>query len=378
MTLIGLVFRPAIVSMGPLLGDISEQFGLSHTGASLLTAIPDVLMGVLAVPAPALARRYGRDRVMLVALCLVLLATLGRAFSPSSTMLFLSTTLVGCGIAVAGALVGGFIKSTFPGRAPLLIGVYSAALALGATLAAGLSGPLAAYGGWRLGAGVWALPGVSAIIAWLLIERHQRHQATKTSQRYRLPLRQRKAWLIGLFYAADNFIYYALVSWIAPLYREHGLSDSTAGLILASFTGCFLVANPIAGALSRSSDRRQLLATFSAITLIGLVVLALAPDAAPFAVLPLISFGIGGGFTLGMVLPLDNTHDQDEANIWGAFMLLIAYIFASAGPLLVGALRDITGSFDIALWILVAVGVAMLVLTPLLGPQNGYEASTQR
>lgn len=104
LVLIGLDLRPAIVPVGPLLPAIRQEFGLSRAEASLLTAVPDVLMGVLALPTPWLARRYGRDRVILAALALLLLATLGRALVPSFAALLASTAAVGAGLAVAGAL----------------------------------------------------------------------------------------------------------------------------------------------------------------------------------------------------------------------------------------------------------------------------------
>jgi len=143
LILIGINLRPAIVSVGPLLPSIRQAFGLSHTEASLLTAIPDVLMGVLALPTPWLSRRYGRDRVILAALILLLLATLAPAFAGSLATLLASTVAVGAGLAIAGALVGGFIKAAYTRRAAFVTGVYAAALALGSTIAAAASSPLA-------------------------------------------------------------------------------------------------------------------------------------------------------------------------------------------------------------------------------------------
>lgn len=57
----------------------------------LLTSIPDVLMGLLALPVPWLARRFGRDRVILAALFVLFAATLGRAFAGSVTQILLLT-----------------------------------------------------------------------------------------------------------------------------------------------------------------------------------------------------------------------------------------------------------------------------------------------
>ena len=372
--LIALNLRPAIVSMGPLLPAIRQEFHLSHTQASLLTTIPDLLMGALALPTPWLARRFGRDRVVLAALVLLLLATGGRILSGSVAALLFSTVGIGAGIAIAGALIGGFIKQVFPDRTAFVMGLFAAALALGATLAAGISGPLSDLtGSWRGGAGFWALLGIPAIAAWVHVEKRlSRNQSdvVREPRRHALPFTNPKAWAIALFSAANNFLYYGIVSWVSPLYREHGMGVMTAGFILASFTGTFIIANPIAGIFSRRPDRRALLAGFSAIAVVGLVVLAVAPNLAPFVVMPVISFGLGGGFVLSMTLPLDNARDVDEANAWSAFAMTVAYLIAATGPLLVGALRDSTGGFGASLWLLVAVAIAMLALTPGLHPRQ--------
>jgi CP family cyanate transporter-like MFS transporter len=332
VVLIGIDLRPALVSIGPLIDTIQSRFNLTHAEASLLTTIPEVMMGLLAVPAPGLARRFGRDRVILAALALLSVATIARALSTETLLLYLSTAAVGGGIAVAGALVGGFVKANFPTRAPLLVGIYGAALGLGATLSAAVTAPMATHLGWRLAAGFWAVLGVVALAAWLFVLSRHDTVAPVASRRYSLPFRDGKAWLIGLFFAADNFLFYALVSWIVPMLRERQVSEVTAGLVLASFTIGLSVGMILAGAVSFRSDRRIILAGFSTLTFLGLVAIAFSPTMAPFIFMPMISFGIGGCFALGMTLPLDNTRDPDEANTWSAFAILIAYLIAATGP----------------------------------------------
>ena len=108
--LVAITLRPGIVSVGPILSSIIDEFGLSHAAASLLTSIPDVLMGLLALPTPWLARRVGRDPVLLAALFLLCLSIAFRAFATGTVSLLASTAGVGAGIAVAGALMAGFIK----------------------------------------------------------------------------------------------------------------------------------------------------------------------------------------------------------------------------------------------------------------------------
>lgn len=380
IVLVALTLRPAIVSVGPLLPGIISEFGLSHTQASLLTAIPTLLMGLMALPAPWLARRLGRDRVILMALAVLFISTGLRAFAGSIAMLFLTTVGIGAGTAVAGALLAGFVKASYPRQAALLMSVYATALALGSTVAAAATGPVAAITtGWRSGAFFWALPVVVAIGAWLFVERQALAvgQGGAGSRRYAMPVRNRTAWLIAMFFACNNIIFYAFISWIAPIYLEYGRAPTSAGLILASFTLAFMISIPLFGLLSRSEDRRLALAVSSAIALIGTLAVAIAPNAMPYITVPLIAFGTGGAFTLAMTLPLDNTSNAEEANAWNAFVLLLSYVVAAAGPLLMGYLRDITAGFHISLWLMVGVSGIMLGSTPFLRPYH-HKASVDQ
>ena len=373
LVLVAMELRPAIVSTGPLLPSIIREFGLSHTQAALLTAIPTLLMGLLAAPVPWLTRRYGRDRVMFAALALLTVSSLVRAFAGSVAMLFATTVGIGAGIAIAGVLIAGFVKAGFPRQVAIFMSVYATALALGSTLSAAATGTIAAYtGGWRWASGVWALPGVIALLAWLFIAKRSPAPALAgaAGQRHGMPLRNRTAWLIALFFACNNFLFYACISWLAPMYVEAGWTPAHAGLLLATFTLAFMVANPVFGFLSRDEDRRLPLALGAATALAGILAIALAPAVSPFLAVAVLAFGTGGSFTLSMTLPLDNTRGPEEAGAWNAFVMLVSYTVAATGPLAMGQLRDASGDFASSLWLLVAVVAIMVATTPFLQPHH--------
>ena len=373
VALVALDLRPGIVSTGPLLPSIIREFGLSHTQAALLTAIPTLLMGLLAAPVPWLSRRYGRDALMFAALAMRTRSSLVRAFAGSVTLLFASTVGIGAGIAIAGVLIGGFVKAGFPRQVALFMSVYATALALGSTLSAAATGSIAAWtGGWRWASGVWALPGVLALLAWLFVARRKPAPAGggTAARRYAMPLRHPAAWLIALFFACNNFVFYACISWLAPIYVDAGWSASRAGLLLAGFTLAFMVANPLFGFLSRDPDRRLPLALGAGTALAGILAMLLAPAVSPWLAVALLAFGTGGCFTLSMTLPLDNTQHPDETSAWNAFVLLVSYSVAAAGPLAIGRLRDASGAFASSLWLVAAVSALMLALTPFLRPRQ--------
>lgn len=374
IALVAVDLRPAIVSVGPLLGQIRSDFGISNAQASLLTAIPNILMGLLALPTPWLARKFGRDRVIVAALTVLSIATLLRAFVQTTTQLLVTTAGVGAGIAVAGALISGFVKSRFPKHVSLLMGLYAMSIGLGSTLAAAATAPLAALGGgWRLGTGVWALPGLTAIAAWWIVSRSERTEPVPVSAAAgvrRHPLGSASAWLVASYFATNNFLFFGFLSWIAPIYRELGATQAHAGLLLASFTVAFMFSNPLPALLSKSEDRRWLVAMFASIALVGLFATAVAPTLMPLVTIPIVACGIGASFSLGMTLPLDNASSSEEANSWTSFVLFIGYLLGALGPLTLGLLRDRTGSFHAGLWALVAAAALMVSLAPFLSPTH--------
>ena len=84
----------------------------------------------------------------------------------------------------------------------------------------------------------------------------------------------------------------------------------------------------------------------------------------------LLSFGIGIFFPITLTLPVEVAHSPAESYALAALMLLIGYTLASAGPVGLGAVRDATGSFVVAGWLLVAIAIAKLASTALLSPRR--------
>jgi CP family cyanate transporter-like MFS transporter len=377
MVVVAMALRPGISSIGPVLPLIRREFSLSYAMASSLTTIPTLLMGLLALPTPWLARRFGRNGVMLASLVLLFVSMVARAFAPNVSVLLLTTAGVGGGIAMSGTLFAGIIKARFPRKAATMMSIYATALAVSSTVSAAATGPIAAFAGengWRLGTGIWSLIALIAVFAELAILVWERRElavvTAEAASAARLPLTNRTAWLVALFFACDNFLFFALLSWTSPIYLEQGLSAASAGLVLATYTVAFTVAIPVFGSLSRAHDRRGWLAACATLAGAGTLGLALAPLLMPHVWIAIAAFGLGGGFTLGMTLPLDSAHSTDEANTWNAFVMTVGYLIAAAGPLLVGSLRDVTGAFSIPVWLLFIVALGMLVLTPFLAPHK--------
>jgi len=148
LVLAAINLRPGITSFAPLIERIAEELALSRGLISLTTALPVLLMGLLAPLAPRLAVRFGLERSIALCLGLIAAALVLRLFGHNAVLLIVTAGLVGAGIAVAGPLLSGFIKRYFLERMGKVAAWYSLSMAVGG--ADGACGPGAgrAVDGW--------------------------------------------------------------------------------------------------------------------------------------------------------------------------------------------------------------------------------------
>jgi CP family cyanate transporter-like MFS transporter len=77
---------------------------------------------------------------------------------------------------------------------------------------------------------------------------------------------------------------------------------------------------------------------------------------------------IGPLFPLTMTLPLDAASGPAEVAALAGMMLGLGYVLSSAGPLVLGAVRDLTGGFNAVLWVLVAMSALLVLVDSSLSP----------
>ncbi len=343
LVLAALNFRPAFASVSPVLETVRQDLGLSRAAASLLTTIPVLCMGVFAFGAARIGDRVGLERGVLWTIVLIGIATAGRLAGDAAVVLFVTTVLVGIGIAVGQALLPAVVKRYFPDRAALVTGLYTVGFNAGAAVAAGATVALeSAFGGsWPAALAFWALLALPAAAVWSLAARGSPGGARQGGVTHSsLPWGSPLAWLLGLFFAATSCLYWSVLTWLAPLYQDEGLSKGEAGFLLTLFTFVQIFAALVVPVLAdRSRDRRPWLALVLVMNVAGLAAIAAVPLATPWGFTALIGFGIGGLFPLVLTLPLDYSPNPDAANRLTAMMLGIGYLISALGPLAIGALR---------------------------------------
>jgi CP family cyanate transporter-like MFS transporter len=360
-----LALRPQLVGVGPLLPEIDEDLGISHAVAGLLSTIPVLCMGLFAPPAAYLAGRLGTRAA--IATCLAGIAGFGllRAAAPGAPLVLTLTFPIGVGMGLAGALIPVAVKERFADRPAFASGVYTTGITGGAALSSGLAVPIAAaLGGWRASLAVFSGVTILLFVAWLALTPPARERPPINPPR--LPWGRRVVWVLVAVFALQSIVYYGLVSWMPDSFQERGWSAEAAG----SLVGVMSIAGLPSGLLvpflaDRQGSRRQWLALTAGALFLGTVGVATMPDAG-WAWAVLAGAGIGATFPLTLTLPLDVARDPADTGAVVGLMLGAGYTIAAAGPFLLGAVRDLTGSFSASLWVLVAVaGALVLAILPL-------------
>jgi len=362
LILVALNLRPALSSMAPVLGQVSDGLGLSAAQAGLLTTLPVLCLGLFAPLAPMLARRIGSERVVLgilatLALGIVLRSTLG------TTGLFLGSLLAGASIGIIGVLLPGIVKRDFPQHAGTLTGVYTMALCLGAAMAAGATVPLAhAFGdSWAPALGFWMLPAILAMLVWLPQARNG-HGVHKVAYRVRGLWRDPLAWQVTLYMGLQSSLAYIVFGWLPSILIGRGLSPTQAGLVLSGSVIMQLFSSLAAPWLAtRGRDQRLAIVVVMLVTLCGLFGCLYAPLSGLWGWAVLLGLGQGGTFALALTLIVLRSRDAHVAANLSSMAQGVGYTLASMGPFAVGLVHDLTGGWSALGWVFAVLGAGAIV-----------------
>ena len=358
--------RAAITGLPPVFPELTSVAGLSPATEAALAAVPVLSFAAASGLAPLLARRIGDERVIGLALVL-LVGGLGlRAIAPGVALF--PGTVIACGaIALMNVLLPSLVKRRRPDLAGLAIGLYMMTLTAGAVLAAAVAVPVfraagGSAGAVRLTLGMWAIPALIGCAVWLPQLRYRTVPPPQDGRRGVLAMaRQPLAWQVTAFMGLQSLSYYATLSWFPTMFRDHGIGAAAAGNLLALMN----VGNAMTGLLvpvlaHRARDQRPIAAAAVALIVVGLAGSAFTRGGAVVAFVALLGLGQGSAFSLAVFLFAARAADSHTAASLSGFAQGIGYLIASAGPLLLGYLHAVTGGWTVPVCALLVVAVGQL------------------
>ena len=370
LVLTGLSMRTAVTSVGAVLDSLQSGLHLSSSGASVLTTLPVICFAGIGAVAPWLAHRFGSHQLLVLALTAMTAGLLTRVLVNVGWAFVLLSTFALSGGAIANILMPSLVKRHFPDRIGRMTAVYSTALAVGITAAAGLTVPIGSIGdGWRTGLASWAVLSLLAIAAWLPTLRHDRpdRSARRTGQAAALQ-RSPLAWSLMLFFAFQSFQAYVAFGWFAKFFHSHGVSNSTAGALVAVLTAVLIPVSLVAPGLTLR-HARAVIVVLGGCALVAYVGMLIAPVGGDW--IWMVLAGTGGGM-FPVALTLIGLRAREAATTAGlsAFVQTRGYVLAGTGPLLFGVLHGATNSWSLPM--------ATLVLAVVISVVAGWLAAAPR
>ena len=356
-----ITWRPQLIAIGPLTPRMAEDLGVSFGAMGLITTASIVLMGLAAPLGPRLLDALGFR--LSVAACMSALfgVAVARAVSPDYVLVLLWSgilgMLVGIGQSITPALGRELALAPRPSSATFTTGVVGSSV-----VAAAIVVPLAVLtGSWRGSLILLTIPVLVSIVVWLWLVPGRATRSGQKREPVRLPFRDREALWLALCFGLQGVLYHSLVTWLPEMAVEAGASEVRGGSIIAILNLAALAAGLVilffGGRLGSTSTQVVAVAVSASL---GAIALALG---APFELVALI-VGLSAGAILPLLVTLGLTRSADPAHATSllALVFMVGYVMAGLAPTVVGMLRDLSGDFSSATWLLALDSMLLVVV----------------
>lgn len=368
--LFSLGLRTGVASVAPLAGDITLDVALVGLPLGALGTIPPVAYAVAASVSPWLARRVGIEATAIAIAGLGALAHAWRGISPTFMSLFAATVVLMLAAGVGNVILPGLVKLYAPRAIGAVTAAYTTAMSISSATPTVLGLWISDVYGWRWSLASWAIVSLVGALPWFAVLPFAKrrgvaealHEET-TEKRRRTESLWRSPTAVSVMVifsvsGATAYTWFALLP--AILIDISGLSASAAALSLGLFAVLGIplsLAVPPLGA--RPGWAHKLVMAAVVFGVVGVGGLLVAPGFLPFLWVTLLGLA-PLAFHLSMVLIGQRTRDHLVALELSGFVNTMGYTVAALGPLVVGLLYQVTGTWTLALAFLGATVIAQI------------------
>jgi NNP family nitrate/nitrite transporter-like MFS transporter len=348
-------------SMSAMMPIISRHMALSPVQKSIAIAIPVLLGSLGRIPLGILTDRFGGRIIFSVVMVLSIIPAFLMGGVSSYGRLLAYGFLIG--IALASFSVGvAFVNGWYPPeRQGFALGIYGAGN-IGQSLAAYGSPVLAAAAGFKWG--FWTFGVLLSI--WLLIFASMARNApnrgpAKSFTEIVQPLHDKRSWVLGLYYFLTFGGFVAMAVYLPTLLTEvFKVTPQDAGFRTAGFVVLATALRPVGGVLADKIGGRIILKWVFPATAFFAIFLA-CPLMSTFTIGALgmaASIGLGNGAVFKLVPEYFPKSVGGVTGLVGAAGGLGGFF----PPLLLGVIKQQTGSFTLGFVLLAGFAFACLVV----------------
>jgi len=369
---VALNMRPAVTGIGPLFNVLMTSLQVSNTSMSFLTSIPVFCMGLFAPIAVPFQRKLGTKLAIVLLMVILIFANGLRFFEESYLLLVVTSFAAGLAIAMIGPILNAFIKKKFPQRFTIVIGIYSFGIGVGATLSAALTVSFYQYfdNQWTVALGMWALLAMIALILWswaIPKEQVADSEELAKNEPARNPWVTGRAWSILLYFGLQTSLFFSMMSWLTPLLQDKGMTLKEASMMLTFMSIVQMIGNiAVPMLMEKWTNRSAWAVALGCLGLIGFTLLWLLSGIYLWLAVFIIGIVLSGLFPIGLLLPLDESRNDQEANSWSSMVFSGGFMLSAIIPVLIGVCYDMTGNHTWTYVIFLALMLGIIATTGLL------------
>lgn len=391
--LIYVTFGMSTVSLAPLVVPIQRDLDVSHGMMGFVFGAWQAVFIVSAVPCGTLIDRIGARRALPLAALFIAVSGLMRSAAPDAATLWVAVAVFGIGGPIVSIAAPKLISGWFHGaERGFAMGIYGTGPALGSVAVLSLTNSVmmpAFAGEWRSILQLWAGLALAAGMVWLLIgmsprvrsadapatalSAGSRTTSSSRSKRKPVPPTPRSSGIgellavpsvqMLLVMAFGIFAFnHGLNNWLPEILRARGMTPSEAGFWATVPTLVGIASALTLPRLATPGRRyRLLLLLCLSATLSSLMLRA---DDGSVLLAGLIVQGIArASLTTIMILTLVEMPGIGEARagVASGMFFSAGEMGGALGPLILGALHDLTGGFGAGLWMLTAISGGLIV-----------------
>ncbi|OEF29208.1 MFS transporter [Vibrio rumoiensis] len=356
--LIAANLRAPVTGIAPMIDLISQSFQLSATQAGMLTTLPLIGFALFAPPSAYLAKKFGLEYTIFSALVLIAAGLLFRSVGNVSA-LFIGTALIGVGVSIGNVLLPIVVKRDFPMKVAIMTSSYVLAMGIASGAASAFSIPLANdyQLGWQGALAALSILTFIAMIFWLPQLPHNSKPTTVNNSDLKPVNLWNKAlaWQVSLYLGLGSYFTYTVIAWLPSILIQTGFSSEEAGIVHGVFQiGTALPGIFIIPLMAKLNDQR--LPAFSicfiaGVCSVGLLYLPQFSYAWSF----LLGLCSGAWFILGLSFISLRTSSPLQATTLSGMAQFIGYSLAAIGPMLGGYLHSIQNGWGAVIIMIVIV-----------------------
>jgi len=382
MLLVALNVRTAVSSLSPIVPFIRDEFELSTLAVSFLGMLPPLGFALSGLIAPMITRRLGLEVALLTLLATIVVGSLVRALSGDWSLLSVGTMVALVGMGMGNVLLPVVVRKYFPDRIGSMTALYLVIVSIGAFTPPLIAVPVAEAAGWRVSLGQWALVALIAAIPWLFALRANKVEepVVTESLTIALNLRHVKIWksptamAMVVIWAVSALNGYAVFAWLPQiLMDESGSTPAEAGILLALYAAMGIPAALSMPVLAvRYPNQAPLIYLSGSLFFAGYGGLIFLPGW--WSWVWVLLAGLGPIlFPLNLALFNLRTKSQETLLRISGFAQGFGYLAAALGPLVIGVLHELTGSWTSSLWFLFLTAIPAMLAGTVIAKQKSID-----